>query len=45
MVQTHDGAALLGAQAKIPQSPDEAELDRVPNPHPDLNYLARFTQP
>jgi 7-cyano-7-deazaguanine reductase len=45
MVKTHDGAALLGAQAQTPQSPDEAELDRVPNPHPDVDYVARFTQP
>ena len=45
MVKTHDGAALLGAQAQTPQSPDEAVLDRVENPHPDVNYVARFTQP
>ena len=45
MVQTHDGPGLLGAQAKTPQSPDEAVLDRVPNPHPDVDYVARFTQP
>ena len=45
MVKTHDGAALLGAQTQAPQNPDEAELDRVPNPHPDVNYVARFTQP
>src|SRR5579871_5281608 len=45
MVQTQDGAGLLGAQAKTAQSPDEARLDRVPNPHPDVDYVARFTQP
>ena len=28
-----------------PASPEEAVLDRVPNPHPDANYLARFTFP
>ena len=45
MVRTHKGAGLLGAQAKAPQSPDDARLDRVKNPHPDVNYLARFIQP
>ena len=35
----------LGRNAPIPASPDEAALDRVPNPHPDQNYLARFTFP
>jgi 7-cyano-7-deazaguanine reductase len=45
MTKIHDGADLLGVQAKAPDSPDEAELDRVPNPHPDVNYVARFIQP
>jgi 7-cyano-7-deazaguanine reductase len=35
----------LGRPAAIPASPDEAELDRVPNPHRDENYVARFTVP
>ena len=35
----------LGKQTPLPQSPDEAELERVPNPHPDTHYAARFTQP
>jgi 7-cyano-7-deazaguanine reductase len=35
----------LGHNAPIPASPDKATLDRVPNPHPDENYLARFTFP
>ena len=25
--------------------PSKAQLDRVPNPHPDTNYVARFTAP
>jgi 7-cyano-7-deazaguanine reductase len=37
--------ALLGKPATLPQSPEEAVLDRVPNPHPDSPYLARFTCP
>jgi 7-cyano-7-deazaguanine reductase len=35
----------LGQQTPLPQSPDAAELERVPNPHPDTHYVARFTQP
>jgi len=35
----------LGQPSVIPASPDEARLDRVPNPHPDESYLARFTCP
>lgn len=35
----------LGSAARIPASPDKARLDRVPNPHRDTDYLARFTAP
>lgn len=35
----------LGRAVAQPRSPDEARLDRVPNPHPDTDYLARFTAP
>jgi 7-cyano-7-deazaguanine reductase len=35
----------LGRPTAIPASPDEAVLDRVPNPHPDADYVARFTFP
>lgn len=36
---------LLGKQADLPNSPEAAVLDRVPNPHPDTNYVARFVAP
>ncbi len=36
---------LLGRPAKLPASPEQAVLDRVPNPHPDTDYVARFTCP
>jgi 7-cyano-7-deazaguanine reductase len=39
------GAAQLGRQVPLPASPDDARLDRVPNPHPGLTYLIRFTAP
>lgn len=35
----------LGRQAPLPQSPDEAVLDAVPNPHRDSDYVVRFTAP
>lgn len=35
----------LGKPASVPASPEEAVLDRVPNPHPDTDYVARFTCP
>src|SRR5204862_4767062 len=35
----------LGRRSRPPASPAEAVLDRVPNPHPDTNYIARFTMP
>jgi 7-cyano-7-deazaguanine reductase len=35
----------LGQQTALPQSPETAVLERVPNPHMDTHYVARFTQP
>ena len=35
----------LGQQTPLPDSPETAVLERVPNPHPDTLYVARFTQP
>ncbi|HVY50891.1 MAG TPA: preQ(1) synthase [Devosia sp.] len=35
----------LGRQAEIPTDPASAQLDRVPNPHPDTDYVIRFTVP
>jgi 7-cyano-7-deazaguanine reductase len=35
----------LGQASTIPASPDEAVIDRVPNPHAGTDYLARFTAP
>ena len=40
-----DSPLQLGAQTALPASPEEAVLDRVPNPHPDADYVARFTCP
>lgn len=35
----------LGHQTVLPASPEEAVLEKVPNPHPRKRYLARFTAP
>ncbi len=35
----------LGRPVPIPESPDEAELDRVPNPQAATKFVARFTAP
>lgn len=35
----------LGQPSALPASPEEAVLDRVSNPHPDTDYLTRFTAP
>ena len=43
---TKDNSELqLGRKAEHPSSPDEAKLDRVPNPQKDTDYVARFTCP
>lgn len=33
----------LGKPSRLPASPQAATLDRVANPHPDTDYVARFT--
>ena len=35
----------LGRPTPLPASPQEAVLDRVPNPQADTNYVARFAFP
>lgn len=40
-----DGPTQLGRPVRGFASPEEAVLERVPNPHPDSLYLARFTAP
>jgi len=43
MEETH--LTQLGREVRGFASPQEAVLERVPNPHPDTLYLARFTIP
>ncbi len=35
----------LGRDVRLPRSPEEAQLDAVPNPHRDCDYVVRFTAP
>ena len=35
----------LGQAVSQPTSPDKAKLESVPNPHPDADYVVRFTAP
>ncbi len=39
------GLSQLGGQTELPASPEEATLERVPNPKPESDYLVRFTAP
>lgn len=39
------GLTMLGAAARLPANPDEAVLERVPNPQPGMAYVVRFAAP
>lgn len=41
----YGGVTQLGKQVATPESPEKAQLERVPNPHPDTGYVARFVCP
>ena len=45
MAKKPKGLTQLGRPTPIPTSPDEAVLEAVANPHPDTDYLVRFTAP
>ncbi|WP_409020505.1 preQ(1) synthase [Brevundimonas vesicularis] len=45
MTHYTDGLSQLGQQTDAPTSPETANLERVPNPHNDTLYVARFTAP
>ncbi|MEQ9520047.1 MAG: preQ(1) synthase [Parvibaculum sp.] len=40
-----DNLTQLGGASDAPDSPDEAVLERVPNPQAETRYVARFTCP
>ena len=39
------GLSQLGQKVELPESPDAAVFESVPNPHGETNYLVRFTCP
>lgn len=45
MAHYTDHLTQLGQQLGAPTDPDSAVLERVPNPHADIDYVARFTAP
>jgi 7-cyano-7-deazaguanine reductase len=42
---TETRLTLLGARAGLPDSPEQAKLERIANPHAGTRYLVRFTCP
>ena len=40
-----EGLTQLGQPTRLPESPDEAKLECVANPHPGVLYAVRFTCP
>jgi len=45
MTEDYSGLTQLGHASRIPATPDQAVLERVPNPHPDARYVVRFVCP
>ncbi len=43
--EPYAGLTQLGQPAKLPASPQEAVLERVPSPHRGASYVVRFTAP
>jgi len=41
----YEGLTQLGGQTELPTSPEEANLERVPNPKLGSTYLVRFAAP
>jgi 7-cyano-7-deazaguanine reductase len=45
MSDIYEGLTQLGQPTAQPATPDDARLERVPNPNPGARYLVRFTCP
>ncbi len=41
----YENLTQLGEKTPLPTSPEDAELERVPNPKKDMAYCVRFTAP
>lgn len=44
-MSTYDTITQLGKQTALPSSPDQATLERVPNPQAGTDYCVRFVAP
>ncbi|KPV41509.1 7-cyano-7-deazaguanine reductase [Thiohalorhabdus denitrificans] len=45
MPDYHDLRYLGQTDSPLPESPEQTELEAVPDPHADIDYLVRFTVP
>lgn len=43
--EIYQGLGQLGSKVDAPQTPEDAVLEYVPNPRPNVDYLVRFTCP
>ena len=43
--KSHSDLTHLGRPSRIPDQPNASTLERVPNPHPDVDYVTRFAAP
>lgn len=43
--ENYENLTQLGSKTPLPNSPEEAVLERVDNPHPDKEYCVRFSCP
>lgn len=41
----YENLTQLGGKSDLPTSPEQAVIERVPNPHEGTDYLVRFTAP
>lgn len=41
----YENLTQLGGKSDLPESPEKAVLERVPNPQKDVQYFVRFTAP
>ena len=41
----YDDLTQLGSKTPLPQTPEEATIEAVPNPQSDVDYCVRFTAP
>ena len=41
----YENLTQLGGKTDLPESPEKAEIEKVPNPKKEMNYLVRFAAP